>query len=245
MHSKLDPDKLPTHIAVIMDGNGRWANSRHLPRLSGHYHGVEAVREVTEGCAEMGISYLTLYAFSTENWNRPEEEVDSLMNLLVETIHNEITTLNKNNIKLQTIGNIQKLPTKTREALEEAIDSTSLNKGLILTLALNYSGRWEILEATKELAKKAVAQTLDPNLISEADFAMHLNTHHMPDPDMLIRTSGENRISNFLLWQLAYSEFIFLPIFWPDFRKMHLYESIAEYQNRERRYGLTGEQIKL
>jgi undecaprenyl diphosphate synthase len=238
------PDQIPKHIAVIMDGNGRWAHSRDLPRVSGHFHGVEAVREITEGCAELGVGYLTLYAFSTENWSRPAEEVDALMDLLVDTIHKEVSTLNKNNIKLNAIGDIARLPQKTFEALKDAIGATSGNSGLVLSLALNYSGRWEILEACKRIGTAIQKDNLDPESINEDLFSSHLSTSGLPDPDLLIRTSGENRISNFLLWQLAYAEFIFLPIFWPDFRKIHLMESIREYNNRERRFGLTGDQIK-
>ncbi len=240
----IDLSMLPKHIAVIMDGNGRWAHLRQLPRVSGHFHGVEAVRAISEGCAELGIDYLTLYAFSTENWNRPAEEVDALMELLVETIHKEVATLRKNNIRLHAIGDLQKLPKATYMALQEAIEQTSGHSGMTLTLALNYSGRWEIVEAARQLANQAKLDNIKPAEIDDQIFSKALTTHNLPDPDLLIRTSGETRISNFLLWQLAYAEFIFLPILWPDFRKEDLHACLIEYQQRERRFGLTGEQIK-
>jgi undecaprenyl diphosphate synthase len=240
----IDLTLLPRHIAVIMDGNGRWAHSRQLPRVSGHFHGVEAVRAVSEGCAELGIEFLTLYAFSTENWNRPADEVDALMELLVDTIHQEVATLKKNNIRLHAIGNLEKLPRATHQALLEAIEQTSGNTGMTLTLALNYSGRWEIVEATRRLAEQVQNGMIDPSAIDDLAFSKALTTHDLPDPDLLIRTSGETRISNFLLWQLAYAEFIFLPVLWPDFRKKDLQDCLIEYQQRERRFGLTGEQIK-
>lgn len=244
-YPELKKENLPKHIAVIMDGNGRWANKRDMPRVSGHHHGVEAVREIVEGCAELGISYLTLYAFSIENWSRPPEEVDALMSLLVETIHQEINTLQKNNIKLHTIGETGSLPPLTAQALLEAIDATSRNTGLLLTLALNYSGRWEILNACKKVAQRIYDGEIRPDQVDENLFQQYLSTAGLPDPDLLIRTSGENRLSNFLLWQLAYAEFIFLPIFWPDFRKSNLHDCLREYQQRERRFGLTGEQLKV
>jgi undecaprenyl diphosphate synthase len=241
---QVDPSQLPAHIAVIMDGNGRWAHNRQLPRVAGHIHGVEAVREITEGCAELGIKYLTLYAFSTENWNRPAEEVDALMGLLVDTIHKEVGTLNKNNVQLNAIGDIQKLPPATHQALLQAMQDTKQNTGLTLTLALNYSGRWEIVQAARQLAQEVKEGKISVESITDDAFSRALSTLPMPDPDLLIRTSGENRLSNFLLWQLAYAEFIFIPVLWPDFKKADLHACIAEYQQRERRFGMTGEQIK-
>jgi undecaprenyl diphosphate synthase len=240
----INKDKLPSHVAVIMDGNGRWAQERGNDRIFGHQNGVIAVRQTVEAAAELGIEYLTLYAFSTENWNRPREEIDALMSLLVNTIHDELDTLNKNNIQLMVIGDIESLPGRVREQLKNAIAGTSRNKGLHLVLALSYSGRWEILHAARKVAEevqsgKISAEDLDPEL-----FSTYLNTNGIPDPELLIRTSGEFRISNFLLWQIAYAELYFTDILWPDFRKEHFIDAILDYQKRERRFGRISSQIR-
>ena len=240
---KIDKNSLPKHIAVIMDGNGRWAKEHGRPRVFGHKNGVKAVRETTEACAELGVEYLTLYAFSTENWNRPRIEVNALMALLVETLRKEISTLNKNNIRLKAIGDLEKLPPKTYKALLEGIENTKNNTHMTLVLALNYSAKWEILDAVKKIARKVASEEITPDDIKEDDFVGALSTAGIPDPELLIRTSGENRISNFLLWQIAYSELYFSPIFWPDFRKAQLYEAIIDFQQRERRFGKISEQI--
>jgi len=244
MKSQIDLERLPQHIAIIMDGNGRWAKGKGMPRVFGHKSGVKAVRETTEAAAELGIKYLTLYAFSTENWNRPKLEVNALMALLVETIKNEVKTLNKNNIRLQAIGNLSKLPEKSQKALLKAIEDTKENTRMTLVLALNYSAKWEIMNAVKDLAKQVEIGSLKADDLDENAFANALATKGMPDPELLIRTSGETRISNFLLWQIAYSELYFTPIFWPDFRKKDLYEAVLNYQQRERRFGKTSEQIQ-
>jgi undecaprenyl diphosphate synthase len=247
MHSsildKVNKEGLPKHIAIIMDGNGRWAGQNGQPRLFGHRHGVSAVKSITEACAEMGISYLTLYAFSTENWNRPQTEVIGLMHLLVETIKSEIKTLSKNNICLKAIGDLNYLPEPTRKALLEGIEKTKNNSRLTLILALNYSARWELLNATNQIAKDASNGTLTLP-VDDKIFATYLTTSGIPDPELLIRTSGEIRISNFLLWQIAYTELYFTETLWPDFSKEHLYQAIYDYQQRERRFGKTSEQIK-
>nr|WP_293841793.1 isoprenyl transferase [uncultured Arsenicibacter sp.] len=243
MKEHIDPRNLPKHIAVIMDGNGRWAKRQGAARVFGHRNAIKAVREVTEGCAELGVQYLTLYAFSTENWNRPKFEVDALMQLLVHTIGGELKTLMNNNVRLATIGDTASLPTDCRHELQEAIEATKGNTGLTLVLALSYSGRWEILEATRQLAAEVAAGRLQPEQITEEVFSRHLCTRDMPDPELMIRTSGEMRISNFLLWQLAYSEFYMPDVLWPDFRREHLYEAILTYQGRERRFGKTSEQL--
>lgn len=243
LKDQINIEKLPRHIAVIMDGNGRWAKNHGKPRVFGHRNGVKAVRETTEAAAELGVEFLTLYAFSTENWSRPPLEVNALMTLLVETLRKELETLNKNNIKLQAIGDLSKLPPKTHKALLEGIENTKNNSRMTLVLALNYSSKWEILEASKRLARQAAAGELDPEKISERDFSNALSTKDIPDPELLIRSSGETRLSNFLLWQLAYAELYFTPIFWPDFRKANLYEAIINYQSRERRFGKTSEQV--
>lgn len=239
----IDNSKLPKHIAVIMDGNGRWAKSHGKPRVFGHKNGVTAVREVTEAAAELGVQYLTLYAFSTENWNRPAIEVSALMMLLIETVKSEIKTLNKNNIKLKAIGDVNSLPTSTRDALLRGIEQTSTNTGMTLILALNYSSRWEIVEATKKIAEKVTAGELNIQDINSEIFTQHLATKDIPDPELMIRTSGEHRISNYLLWQAAYAELHFTDVLWPDFRKHDLHKAILDYQNRERRFGMTSEQI--
>ena len=243
LKSKINPARLPNHIAVIMDGNGRWAKGKGQDRLFGHYHGVESVRDVVEGCAELGLGYLTLYAFSTENWDRPEGEVSGLMELLVETIRKEVPTLNKNNIRLHVIGNTRMLPENTREALAEAIRDTAGNTGLNLIMALSYSSRWEMGEAARKLGRDVKTGRLDPETITEQTFEQYLCTRSFPDPELMIRTSGEYRISNFLLYQLAYAELFFTPVLWPDFRKENLYEAILDFQSRERRFGKTSEQL--
>ena len=236
--------RLPSHIAIIMDGNGRWAKERGEDRLYGHLHGVESVRNVVEGAAELGIKYLTLYAFSTENWDRPEYEVSGLMGLLVDTIHNEVPTLNKNNIKLHVIGDISMLPDAAKTELKEALHETSVNTGLNLIMALSYSSRWEIVTAINQIAKDVEQGKLAAGEITQEILQRYLTTSAFPDPELMIRTSGEYRISNFLLYQLAYAELYFTNTLWPDFRKENLYAAILDYQSRERRFGKTGEQIK-
>jgi undecaprenyl diphosphate synthase len=243
LRESIIPEKLPRHIAVIMDGNGRWAKLHGKPRVFGHKNGVISVREITEAAAELGISYLTLYAFSTENWSRPQLEVNALMGLLVETIKKELNTLHKNNIRLHAIGDLSRLPEKTRSALQEAIDATSSNDRMTLILALNYSSRWEIAEAAKVLALKVRDGKISPEDINPEMFSNYLTTALIPDPELLIRTSGEYRISNFLLWQSAYAEFYFTQVLWPDFRKDDLYRAIIDFQNRERRFGKISEQL--
>jgi len=228
---------LPEHIAVIMDGNGRWAKKKGLARIFGHRNAVEAVRAVTEGCAELGVKYLTLYAFSTENWARPKEEVDGLMELLVNTLKKEIGTLHENKVKLRTIGDIDHLPQNCQKNLEEAKEATRNNTGLTLFIALSYSGRWEIVKAMKKIAAEVKQGLVDPEKIDESMVAGYLETAGVPDPELLIRTSGEMRISNFLLWQIAYTEIVITDTLWPDFRKEDLYEAICAYQKRERRFG--------
>jgi undecaprenyl diphosphate synthase len=226
-----------------MDGNGRWAKKKGAMRIFGHRNAVDAVREVTEGCGELGIKYLTLYAFSTENWNRPKAEIDGLMELLVNTLKQEIKRLNENGVKLKTIGDINQLPRNCQENLTWAIDKTKDNKGLTLILALSYSGRWEITEAVREIAKQVKTGNLQPEAINEQTIENYLTTSGIPDPELLIRTSGELRVSNFLLWQIAYTELFITPTLWPDFRKETLYEAILSYQQRERRFGKTSEQL--
>ena len=241
---KIDLKYLPCHIAIIMDGNGRWAKEKGQDRLFGHFHGVESVRDIVEGCAELGVGYLTLYAFSTENWDRPVEEVTGLMELLVDTIRKEVPTLNKNNIKLHVIGNTNMLPEYARNELKEALDETSHNTGLNLVMALSYSSRWEIVNAIKSIAADVKAGKLEPFEIDQDSIKDYLATKEFPDPELMIRTSGEYRISNFLLYQLAYAELYFTQVRWPDFRKENLYEAILDFQQRERRFGKTGEQLK-
>lgn len=243
MKDKLNKNK-PKHIAVIMDGNGRWATNKGLSRVEGHKNGVRSVREISECCAEVGIQYLTLYAFSTENWSRPKEEVDALMELLVETIKNEVSTLNENNIRLNAIGDIQSLPLSCQLKLNEAIKDTSQNSGMILTLALSYSSRWEITNAIKSIVKAVQSGNVSEDDITEELISSHLCTSTIPDPELMIRTSGERRVSNYLLWQMAYTEFYFSDVFWPDFRKEHLMKAIEDYQSRERRFGKTSDQLK-
>jgi undecaprenyl diphosphate synthase len=241
---QIDLSRLPEHVAIIMDGNGRWAQEKGEDRLFGHFHGVESVRNIVEGAAELGIGYLTLYAFSTENWDRPANEVAGLMSLLVDTIRKEVPTLNKNNIRLQVIGDRQMLPDFAQNELQEALELTAANTGLTLVMALSYSSRWEITNAVKQIALEVKAGTLDPQLITQDTISYYLCTKGIPDPALVIRTSGEFRISNFLLYQLAYAELYFTPILWPDFRKPHLYEAILDFQQRERRFGKTGNQIQ-
>ncbi len=237
MENHIDMQNLPQHIAVIMDGNGRWAKKQGARRLFGHMHAVEAVRQTTEGCAELGIKHLTLYAFSTENWSRPKSEVKGLMELLVSTIKKETATLTKNNIRLSAIGDLPLLPRNCRNELAESIELTKHNTGLNLIIAISYSGRWEIIEAVKRLLKDVKNGSIDEEDINSDLFSDYLCTKGIPDPELLIRTSGEMRISNFLLWQIAYTEIYITDILWPDFRKKHLLEAIASYQKRERRFG--------
>lgn len=243
LKAQIREDNLPKHIAIIMDGNGRWAKEKGMPRVLGHRGGVQSVREVVEACGEIGIQYLTLYAFSTENWSRPASEVSALMTLLVSTIRQEIDRLDKNNVRLMAIGAISDLPKQSYEALTSAIQKTRHNTGLTLILAVNYSAKWEILNAVKGLAQQTLAGHIHPDDIDEHKFEEKLSTHGIPDPELLIRTSGETRISNFLLWQIAYAELYFSPVFWPDFRKKDLFEAVLNYQRRERRFGMISEQI--
>jgi undecaprenyl diphosphate synthase len=240
---KLNLDKLPKHVAVIMDGNGRWAKEKGKMRVFGHKNGVLAVRDTVEGAAEVGIENLTLYAFSTENWNRPKLEVTALMELLVSTINKETKTLMENNVRLNAIGDLHSLPKRCYKELQEAIAKTAANTRLTLTLALSYSSRWEILNATKLIATDMASGKIKPEEINEKLFENYLSTHNLPDPELMIRTSGEHRISNYLLWQLAYAELYFTPKLWPDFRREDLFEAVYNYQQRERRFGLTSEQL--
>jgi undecaprenyl diphosphate synthase len=228
---------LPTHIAVIMDGNGRWAVRHGRERAYGHSIGIESVRDITEACAELGIGYLTLYTFSTENWNRPPSEVDAIMDLLVRTVKSELETLMNNNVRLQVIGDMDRLPDDCRFELEHAIDATAQNNGLVLVLAISYSGRWELTEAARQIADDVSVGRLDPEEIDEQTVGRHLSTADMPDPDLLIRTGGDLRISNFLLWQIAYAEIFVTPMSWPEFRRKHLYKILKKFQDRERRFG--------
>jgi len=237
---KINSNNLPLHIAITMDGNGRWAKTKGKFRVFGHKNGVKAVRDTVEGAAEIGIKYLTLYAFSTENWNRPKKEVDALMSLLVSTIHKETKTLMDNNIRLESIGNRSELPESCQRELQEAIDKTKNNDGTTLILALSYSSRSEIINAVKQIVNEKVSS----EDINEELFSQYLSTKGVPNPELLIRTSGEQRISNFLLWQIAYSELYFTDVLWPDFRREDLFEAIYKYQNRERRFGKTSEQLK-
>lgn len=239
----IDRSKLPRHVAIIMDGNGRWAKEQGQNRVSGHREGVKTVREITEAAAEIGIEYLTLYTFSTENWQRPAFEVNALMMLLIEAVRAEIDTLMRNEICLKVIGDMDKLPSKTYKALVEGIEKTRNNKRMTLVLALNYSAKWEIMRGVQKLAEKAAKGLIKPSEITEAIFENELSTAGMPDPELMIRTSGETRVSNFLLWQLAYAEFYFTKTYWPDFKKNDFYEAILTYQLRERRFGLTDEQV--
>lgn len=241
---KINKERLPRHIAIIMDGNGRWAQEQGQDRLYGHFHGVESVRNIVEGCAELGVGYLTLYAFSTENWDRPEYEVIGLMELLVTTIRKEVESLHKNNIRLHVIGDMNMLPDYARQELNEALDFTKENTGLNLIMALSYSGRWELLNAVKNIAFEVKTGKLEVEAINEQTLQKFLATSDFPDPELMIRTSGEFRISNFLLYQLAYAELYFTHVRWPDFRKENLYEAILDYQGRERRFGKTSAQME-
>lgn len=244
MKEQIKAESLPKHVAIIMDGNGRWAKKKGAARVFGHKNAIKAVRDVTEGCAELGVEYLTLYAFSTENWSRPKFEVTALMELLVSTLTSEMKTLMDNSVRLDTIGDTESLPKKCQRELKEAMEKTSKNSGMTLVLALSYSGRWDLTQATKAIALdvskgKINAENIDQDLVDK-----YLNTSGIPDPELLIRTSGEQRISNFLLWQMAYTEFFITDTLWPDFRKEHLYKALIAYQERERRFGMTSEQIK-
>lgn len=245
LKEKIDKNKLPVHVAVIMDGNGRWAKEKGQHRVFGHSQGVKSVREVTEAAAELGIQYLTLFAFSTENWNRPHDEVSALMSLLISTLESETKTLMENNIRLKVMGNLDLLPVQVREGLDKAVKKTEANSRMTLVLALSYSARWEISNAARKIARDVQAGIINPSDVDEQLFARYLLTYDIPDPDMLIRTSGEYRISNFLLWQIAYAELYFIHKYWPDVRKEDFYQAILDYQQRERRFGKISEQIKL
>jgi undecaprenyl diphosphate synthase len=245
LKDQIDMSRLPSHIAIIMDGNGRWAKEKGQDRLFGHFHGVESVRDIVEGCAELGVGYLTLYAFSTENWDRPQTEVAGLMELLVQTIRKETDTLNKNNIRLHVMGDLTKMPQDAIDELNESIGITSANTGLNLVMALSYSSRWEIANAVRNIAVEVKEGRLEPQNITQDTVQQHLCTGKFPDPELMIRTSGEFRISNFLLYQLAYAELYFTEVRWPDFRKENLYAAILDYQSRERRFGKTSEQVMV
>ena len=238
---QIDKTRIPQHVAIIMDGNGRWAKQRGKERTYGHHAGAETVQRITEDAARLGIKYLTLYTFSTENWSRPQEEVTALMNLLLDSIKEE--TLMKNNLRFNVIGDLKKLPVEVQDSLTSCIAHSAKNTGMCLVLALSYSSRWEITEAVRQIATKIKEGDLSPEQITDECIASHLNTNFMPDPDLLIRTGGEIRLSNYLLWQCAYSELYFCDIFWPDFDKEELYKAVCEYQQRERRFGKTSEQI--
>jgi len=237
LKEQIDRNSLPRHVAIIMDGNGRWAEKKGGERIFGHRNGVESVRKVVEAAGELGVEYLTLYAFSTENWNRPRAEIDGLMALLTRAITNETNKLNENNVRLLVIGNVADLPKRVHKQLMQSVNFLSGNKGLTLVLALSYSGRWEITDAVKRMMADAASGKLDPDQVNSTMLESYLATSFMPDPELLIRTSGERRISNFLLWQLAYTELYFTPVLWPDYRKEHFYEAIIDYQRRERRFG--------
>lgn len=241
--SQIDLSKTPKHIAIIMDGNGRWAKKQGQERLFGHNYGVEAVRETLKAAKELNVQYLTMYAFSTENWNRPKEEVDGLMDLLVRSIAGELDELMASNVRLQTIGNTEGLPEACRNELFEAIEKTADNNGISLVLALNYSARWEISNASRAIAKKVLEGDLDLDEINEKLIGSYLTTNTIPDPELLIRTSGECRVSNFLLWQIAYTEFHFTDVLWPDFKRDDLFKAVLDYQSRERRFGMVSEQL--
>ena len=242
---KIDKNRLPRHVAIIMDGNGRWAKAKGKDRSFGHQEGVVSVRKIMDAVTQLGLKYLTLYTFSTENWNRPEEEVQALMSLLVSAIHRETPDMMKKNVRLTAIGDLSRLREDAYNTLQECIDTTSANTGTTLVLALSYSSRWEITRAARQLAQEVLEQKINPNDITEAMVSDHLTTKNIPDPDLLIRTGGEKRISNFLLWQLSYAEFFFTDVFWPDFREEELCEAILYYQQRERRFGKTSEQLIL
>ena len=243
MREKLNPRNLPRHVAVIMDGNGRWAKKKGAKRIFGHKSAIKSVKDITEGCADLGIEYLTLYAFSTENWNRPKLEVDGLMRLLVSSLKKELKTLKENNVYLTAIGDLENLPRVCQRELQEAMESTKHNNKMRLTLALSYSGRWELLKAIRKIALDVKSGSLDVADIDEALVSSNLETKDIPDPELLIRTSGEMRISNFLLWQIAYTELFITDVLWPDFRKEHLYQALLAFQSRERRFGKISEQV--
>ena len=244
LKDKIELTALPEHVAIIMDGNGRWAQKQGKDRFWGHQEGVVSVRKVVEAAAGLGLKYMTLYTFSTENWNRPQEEVDALMELMITAVRRETPELMKNNVRIRVIGDVSRLPQATKENLQNCIDETSQNTGLTLVLALSYSSRWEITEAVKQIAEKVKDGSLDIEQINEKTITDSLNTKNMPDPDLLIRTGGEYRISNFLMWQLSYSELCFTDMYWPEFREESLYEAILDFQARERRFGKTGEQVQ-
>lgn len=243
LRKQIDIDKLPSHVAIIMDGNGRWAQQRGLERIFGHQQGVSALREVIETAAELGIRYLTLYAFSTENWGRPDVEVSALMGIMIQSLNNETSTLIKNNIRLKAIGDVDRLAVDVRERLFDTINLTSVGTGLNLVVAISYSSRWEITEAARRISADVSCGKIKADSIKEEDFEKYLTTYGIPDPELLIRTSGEFRISNFLLWQLAYTELYFTGKFWPDFGKEDFYDAIIDFQKRERRFGKTSEQV--
>lgn len=243
LKNKINKSKLPCHVAIIMDGNGRWARERGSHRIFGHQSGVTSVRETVEAAGELGIKYLTLYAFSKENWCRPQEEIDALMGLMISTINSETETLIKNDVRLLVIGDMKSLPGHIVEKLNEVITLTRGNKGLTLVIALSYGSRWEITDAARRIAEDVESGKIEKDAINERTFSEYLLTGSVPDPELLIRTSGEYRISNFLLWQVAYTEMYFSPTLWPDFRKEHLYKAIIDYQKRERRFGKTSEQL--
>lgn len=237
---QIDPKRVPQHVAIIMDGNGRWAMQRKHQRLFGHRSAITAVREAVEAAARLEVKYLTLYTFSTENWNRPKEEVEGLMELLVKAVYDETPTLMKNHVRLQTIGNLQRLPERSRKVLEGCVEQTAGNTGTTLVLALSYSSRWEVAEAIKQICREGIA----PENVDEETLRRYLATRDYPDPDLLIRTGGELRVSNFLLWQMAYTEFYFTDLLWPDFRQEHFYAAVLDYQQRQRRYGKTEAQVE-
>ena len=239
----LDKNRIPKHVAVIMDGNGRWAQQKGEMRIFGHTNGVNSVREALTAAGEIGVEYLTLYAFSTENWNRPKEEIAALMDLLVQSIYNEVDELNKKGVRLRTIGDVDILPSSCQTALKDAIERTKNNNRVTLILALSYSSRWEISKAVQKMANQVIKGNLNPDAINEELISSYLSTADYPDPELLIRTSGENRVSNFLMWQMAYTELYFTETLWPDFKKEHFYKAIQDYQSRERRFGKTSEQI--
>lgn len=240
---RIDPARVPAHVAIIMDGNGRWAKERDMERSAGHVEGVNTVRRITEAASETGVKFLTLYAFSTENWNRPEDEVAALMHLIVIAIERETPDLIKNNVRLDMIGDFSRMPAEALNRLRQCIADTAHCTGLTLNLALSYSARWEITEAVRRIAADVCAGNLAPEDITDATVSSYLSTAGMPDPDLLIRTGGDNRVSNFLLWQIAYSEIYITPTYWPDFSKEDFFRAILEYQSRERRFGLTSEQL--
>ncbi|MBT8299981.1 MAG: isoprenyl transferase [Maribacter sp.] len=240
---EIDDQRLPKHIAIIMDGNGRWAKQKGKLRVFGHEHGVRTVRSTVESCVKIGLDYLTLYTFSTENWNRPKFEIDTLMKLLVSSLKKELKTFNKNNVRLNTIGDIKSLPAKAYDELVEVMEKTQGNTGMTLTLALSYGAREELKNAMQQIAIKVKNNIISPESIDDTIINTHLYTQNLPDVDLLIRTSGEHRVSNFLLWQIAYAELYFIDVFWPDFKEHHLVEAIINYQNRERRFGKTSEQL--